>query len=82
MQNWSAKSRAEAKFAGGSKKKDPLVLAKEKAEKARAEHSAYLKSLRLAKEAEDREAAEKAALEKAAAKPAAGSRTTKAAKIS
>ena len=81
MQDKSLKSRAERHF-GSSNKKDPFVVKKEKAEKERSDHAAYLKSLRLAKQAADREAAEKAALDKAAAKPVVKTRVARAAKAS
>ncbi len=61
----SVKSRAEEQFAA-TQKKDKQAL-KEK-EKARQEHVASLRALRLAKEAADKKAAEKAVAEKAAAK--------------
>lgn len=54
----SARSRAEQQFSATQKKKDKQVLKdRELAEKKRADHRAYLRGLRLAKEAADKEAA-------------------------
>lgn len=66
----SAISMAEAKFAATQKKDKQVIKAKEKARIERAEQTAKLRDLRLAKEAAEREAAEKEAAEKAAAKTA------------
>ena len=56
----SARLRAESQFAATQKKKDKQVLKdREIAEKKRADHRAYLRGLRLAKEAADKEAADK-----------------------
>ena len=64
----SAKSRAEEQFAAIKKKDKQSLNENEKARQERAEHTARLRALRLAKEAADKEAAEKADTEKAAAK--------------
>ena len=64
----SVKSRAEEQFAATRKKDKQALKEKEKARQERAEHTARLRALRLAKEAVDKKAAEKAAAEKAAAK--------------
>ncbi len=67
----SVKSRAEEQFTATQKKAEQALTEWEKARQERADHTAKLKALRLAKEAADREAAEKADAEKAAAKKAA-----------
>ena len=78
----SARSRAEQQFAATQKKKNKQVLKeREKAEQERAEHRAYLRGLRLAKEAADKESAAAMATEKEARKAAkktvaVGSRTS------
>ncbi len=59
----SMKSRAEEQFAATQKKAKQVLNEKEKARQERAEHVAYLRALRLAKEAADKNAAEKAAAE-------------------
>lgn len=64
----SSRSRAEQQFAATQKKDRAALKEKEMAEQARAEHVAHLKSLRLARDAENRKAAEEAAAAKAAAK--------------
>ena len=64
----AAKSRAESLFTATQKKDQEVQKEKEKALQERAEHTAKLKALRLAKEAADKEIADKAAAEKAAAK--------------
>lgn len=67
----AAKSRAEGLFTATQKKDQLVHKEREKALQDRAEHTAKLRALRLAKEAADKETAEKAAAEKAAAKKAA-----------
>ncbi len=64
----TVKSRAEQQFAATQKKDKQILKEREKARQERAEHTANLRALRLAKEAADKEAAEKAAAEKVAAK--------------
>ena len=56
----SVKSRAEEQFAATRKKDKQALKEKEKARQERAEHTARLRALRLAKEAVDKKAAEKA----------------------
>ena len=70
----SVKSRAEEKFAATQKKDKQVLKEKEKAQQERAEHTARLRALRLAKEAADEKAAEEADAEKAAAKNKKSSR--------
>jgi hypothetical protein len=55
----SVKSRAEQQFTATQKKDRQILKEKEKAQQERAEHTAKLRALRLAKEAADKEAAEK-----------------------
>ncbi len=54
----SAKSRAEEQFAATQKKTKRALREKEKGRQERAEQTARLRALRLAKEAADKEAAE------------------------
>lgn len=54
-----SRNRAEQHFAAMKKKEDNLVKEKEKAAQKRAEHTANLRALRLAKEADGKMAAEK-----------------------
>ncbi len=53
----SVRSRAEERFAATQKKDKQALKEKEKARPERAEHVAWLRALRLAKEAADKEAA-------------------------
>ena len=55
----SVKSRAEQQFTATQKKDRQILKEKEKAQQERAEHTAKLRALRLAKEAADKKAAEK-----------------------
>ena len=64
----SVRSRAEEQFAATQKKDKQALKEKEKEQQEKADHTARLRALRLAKEEADRIAAEKAAAEKAAAK--------------
>lgn len=66
----SAKSKAEAHFTATQRKDQQFLKERDKAQQERAEHTARLRALRLAKEAADREAAEKTAAEKGARKAA------------
>ena len=74
----SAKSRAEEQFAAIKKKDKQALNENEKARQERAEHTARLRALRLAKEEADKEAAEKTDAEKAAAKNKKPSRLAQA----
>jgi len=76
----SPKSSAEQKFAATQKKDKQALAEREKIWQARAEKSARLKALRLAKEAADKEEADRAAAEKAAAKAAKAKKAPRAAK--
>ena len=71
----SVRSRAEEQFAATQKKDKQALKEKEKVRQERAEHMSRLRTLRLAKEADDKEAAEKEAAEKAAAKNKKSSRS-------
>lgn len=64
----SVKSRAEQQFTATQKKDKQILKEREKAQQERAEHTAKLRGLRLAKEAADKEAADEADAEKATAK--------------
>ena len=57
----SVKSKAEEHFAAIQKKDKQALKEREKARQERAEHVANLRTLRIAKEADDKKAAEKAA---------------------
>ncbi len=59
----SVKSKADKQFAA-TQKRDKGLKENEKVLQERAEHVAYLRALRLAKEAADKEDAEKAAAKK------------------
>lgn len=54
-----SRNRAEEHFAAIKKKEDSFVKEKEKAAQKRAEHTANLRALRLAKEAKDKMVTEK-----------------------
>ena len=71
------KSKAEEQFAAIQKKDKQALKEREKARQERAEHVANLRTLRIAKEADDKKAAEEAA-EKAAAKNKKSSRLPQA----
>ena len=73
----SIKSRAEQQFTATQKKDKQILKEREKAQQERAEHTAKLRGLRLAKEAAEREAAEAANAEKAAVKKKSPARLPK-----
>ena len=66
----TVKSRAEQQFAASQKKDKKVLKEREKARQDQADKMAKLRSLRLAKEAEDKAAAELAAQQVAAKKAA------------
>ena len=74
----TAKSRAEEHFTATEKKEKEAQKEKEKALQERDQHTAKLRALRLAKEADDKKAAEEADAEKAAAKNKKSARLSQA----